>query len=121
MFYGEGTRAMMELPSIISHILSFTRLVGIMMASIILADVIDHVFLRVLDNGIIFALVGFIILIVGHLFNIILGVFEPGIQGARLLYVEFFSKFYHGNGRPFKPFGFRRRYTHNQYPTQTQK
>jgi V/A-type H+/Na+-transporting ATPase subunit I len=121
MFYGEGTRAMMELPSIISHILSFTRLVGIMMASIILADVIDHVFLRVLDNGIIFALVGFIILIVGHLFNIILGVFEPGIQGARLLYVEFFSKFYHGNGRPFKPFGFRRRYTHNQYPTQTQE
>ncbi|TVP41077.1 V-type ATP synthase subunit I [Candidatus Nitrosocosmicus arcticus] len=121
MFYGEGTRAMMELPSIISHILSFTRLVGIMMASIILADVIDHVFLRVHDNGIIFALVGFIILIVGHLFNIILGVFEPGIQGARLLYVEFFSKFYHGNGRPFKPFGFRRRYTHNQYPTQTPK
>ena len=121
MFFGEGTRAMMELPSIISHILSFTRLVGIMMASIILADVIDVVFLRVLDNGIIFALVGFIILIVGHLFNIILGVFEPGIQGARLLYVEFFSKFYHGNGRPFKPFGFRRRYTHNQYPTQTEK
>ena len=120
MFYGEGTRAMMELPSIISHILSFTRLIGIMMASIILADVIDHVFLRVLDNGIIFALVGFIILIVGHLFNIILGVFEPGIQGARLLYVEFFSKFYHGNGKPFKPFGFRRRYTHLQYPLQSQ-
>jgi len=120
MFYGEGTRAMMELPSIISHILSFTRLIGIMMASIILADVIDHVFLRVLDNGVIFALVGFIILIVGHTFNIILGVFEPGIQGARLLYVEFFSKFYHGNGRPFKPFGFRRRYTHLQYPQQSQ-
>ena len=118
MFYGEGTRAMMELPSIISHILSFTRLIGIMMASIILADVIDHVFLRVLDNGIIFALIGFIILIVGHLFNIILGVFEPGIQGARLLYVEFFSKFYHGNGKPFKPFGFRRKYTHLQYTKQ---
>ena len=120
MFYGEGTRAMMELPSIISHILSFTRLIGIMMASIILADVIDHVFLRVLDNGIIFALLGFVILIVGHMFNIILGVFEPGIQGARLLYVEFFSKFYHGNGKPFKPFGFRRRYTHLQYPKPSQ-
>lgn len=119
MFYGEGSRAMMELPSIISHILSFTRLIGIMMASIILADVIDHIFIRTSDNGIIFLIVGTAILVIGHLFNIILGVFEPGIQGARLLYVEFFSKFYHGNGRPFKPFGFKRRYTENQYPKPT--
>ena len=51
----------------------------------------------------------------GHLFNIIIGVFEPGIQGARLVYVEFFSKFYHGNGRQFKSFGSVRRFTEEQY------
>jgi len=54
-------------------------------------------------------------LFVGHLFNIVIGVFEPGIQGARLVYVEFFSKFYHGNGRAFKPFGSVRRFTKEQY------
>lgn len=117
LFVGEGVRSLMELPSIISHILSFTRLIGIMMASVILADVIDYVFLRVIDNGIVWAIIGVVILFVGHLSNTILGVFEPGIQGSRLMYVEFFSKFYHGLGRPFKPFGIRRRFTHYQYPT----
>lgn len=121
MFFGEGVSAMMELPSIISHILSFTRIVGIMMASVILADVIDYVFIRTSDNGLAFVILGSTIFVVGHLFNIILGVFEPGIQGARLLYVEFFSKFYHGNGRPFKPFGIKRRYTYDQYTVETNK
>ncbi len=49
------------------------------------------------------------------MFNIIIGVFEPGIQGARLVYVEYFSKFYRGNGKAFKPFGSLRRFTEEQY------
>lgn len=120
LFVGEGVRSLMELPSIISHILSFTRIIGILMASVILADVIDYVFLRVIDNGFIWAIIGVVILVVGHLSNTILGVFEPGIQASRLMYVEFFSKFYHGLGRPFRPFGIRRRYTYNQFQTESQ-
>jgi V/A-type H+-transporting ATPase subunit I len=115
MFYGEGVRAIMELPSIVSHILSYTRLVGILLASVILADVIDFIFIKTLHHSIPFIILGAIILFIGHIFNIIIGVFEPGIQGARLVYVEFFSKFYHGNGRPFRPFGTTRKYTYDQY------
>ena len=115
MFYGEGVRAIMELPSIVSHILSYTRLVGILLASVILADVIDFIFIKTLHHSIPFVILGAIILFIGHIFNIIIGVFEPGIQGARLVYVEFFSKFYHGNGKPFRPFGTTRKYTYDQY------
>jgi V/A-type H+-transporting ATPase subunit I len=119
MFYGEGVRALMELPSIISHILSYTRIVGIMLASIILADVIDHIFLRTIDNPLPHVILGISIFFIGHIFNIVLGVFEPGIQGARLIYVEFFSKFYHGNGKPFRPFGRKRKFTFDQYNVET--
>lgn len=115
MFVGEGGRAIMELASIVSHILSYTRLVGILLASVILAHTTDFIFLKALNISIPFAILGILILFIGHMFNIIIGVFVPGIQSARLIYVEFFSKFYEGNGRKFNPFGSLRTFTKEQY------
>ncbi|MCL5680091.1 MAG: V-type ATP synthase subunit I [Candidatus Marsarchaeota archaeon] len=104
----EGFESLMEFPSLISHILSYTRLIGILLASVILAQVIDFIFIHSLTHSLPLAILGIIILIVGQLFNIAIALFEPGIQGARLIYVEFFSKFFTGNGREFRPFASRR-------------
>jgi len=113
--------ALMEVATIISHILSYTRLIGILLASVILAHTIDYVFLKSISIGLPLVVLGTMILFIGHLFNIIIGVFEPGIQGARLLYVEYFSKFYRGNGRAFKPFGSLRRFTEGKYHAEQQE
>ena len=113
--------ALMEVATIISHILSYTRLIGILLASVILAHTIDYIFLKSLNIGFPLAILGIMILFIGHLFNIIIGVFEPGIQGARLVYVEYFSKFYRGNGKAFKPFGSLRRFTTQQYSSEQQE
>jgi len=75
--------ALMEVATIISHILSYTRLIGILLASVILAHTIDFIFLKSLNIGHQIAALGIMILFIGHLFKIIIGVFEPGIQGAR--------------------------------------
>jgi len=108
---GEGAGSLIELPSMISHIISYTRLLGILLASVVLAGVIDQVFLGAVRGGVFLAIFGVIVLVVGQLFNLILALFEPGIQGARLLYVEFFSNFFHGHGKRFSPFGGERKYT----------
>ncbi|MGA8543611.1 MAG: V-type ATPase 116kDa subunit family protein [Thermoplasmata archaeon] len=113
MVFGEGIQtSMMGLIEVLSHILSYTRLLGILLASVILALVINTVAGGLFAAGAIVGIVaGLVILIVGQSFNVILGVFEPGIQGARLIFVEYFSKFYTGNGKPFRPFGSPRTHT----------
>ncbi|MGA2664465.1 MAG: V-type ATP synthase subunit I [Nitrososphaerales archaeon] len=110
IIYGEGTLAIIELPSIVSHIISYTRLLGILLASVVLALVIDNQAVGsssapgLVYGGVGLAIAGVVLLVVGHAFNLVLGILEPGIQGARLIYVEHFSKYLHGGGRQFTPF-----------------
>ncbi len=112
LLFGEGIFSIMEMASIISHILSFTRIMGVLLASVILAYVLDNIFIKALHYGVpSHIIIAFLVLIIGHGTNILIAIFEPGIQGARLHYVEFFSKFFHGNGKPFTPFTSRRRFT----------
>jgi V/A-type H+/Na+-transporting ATPase subunit I len=113
LLFGEGLQmGMMGLIEIVSHILSYTRLVGILLASVILALVINTIGSGLVFGGTIVGIVaGVVIILVGQSFNVILGVFEPGIQGARLIFVEYFSKFYSGNGKVFRPFGAPRTHT----------
>ncbi len=117
---GEGMNGLLVgLIEIVSHILSYTRLVGILLASVILALVINTVAGGLVRGGAVGIVAGVLLLVVGQTFNVILGVFEPGIQGARLLFVEYFSKFYTGNGRPFRPFGAPRTHTVPAVPSET--
>ena len=101
---------LIELPSVISHVLSYLRIMGILLASVILTKLVNTFFISTLHDPVLI-IFGVILLIIGQLFALLLAIVESGIQGVRLLYVEFFSKFYRGNGKPFTPFGSKRRYT----------
>ncbi|EHJ56747.1 hypothetical protein HMPREF9318_01041 [Streptococcus urinalis FB127-CNA-2] len=48
--------------------------------------------------------VGLILFIFLHAINIFLSLLSGYVHGARLIFVEFFGKFYEGGGKPFQPF-----------------
>ncbi|MBQ3067179.1 MAG: V-type ATP synthase subunit I, partial [Clostridia bacterium] len=51
------------------------------------------------------------VLIFGHAFNLLMGLMSVYIHNGRLAYVEFFGRFYTGDGTLFAPFGTTTKYT----------
>jgi V/A-type H+/Na+-transporting ATPase subunit I len=109
-----------ELPTILSHVLSYARLVGVGLSSVAIAMVINFIAIGMLiepqiENltafSIVLIIVGVFVFVVGHLFNTLLGLIGGGLQSIRLNYVEFFTKFYKGGGIKYNPFGLKRQFT----------
>jgi len=111
---------MVELPTILSHVLSFARIVGVGLSSVAIAMVVNFIAIGLIIEpqmehltiiGVIVIIVGVFVFLLGHLFNAILGLLGGGLQSLRLNYVEFFTKFYKGGGKKYNPFGMKRRFT----------
>jgi V/A-type H+/Na+-transporting ATPase subunit I len=89
----------LELVGTLGNVLSYLRLAAVGLASTYLAMVANS--LSVLGP----IWLGVFIGLFFHALNLALASFSPMIQALRLHYVEFFSKFYEGGGKPFRPFG----------------
>jgi len=109
-----------ELPTIISHVLSYARLVAVGLSSVAIAMVVNYMSIGMFINpglkslslvGIVMILVGIVIFLLGHALNTALGILGGGLHSIRLHYVEFFTKFYKGGGIRYVPFGMKRRFT----------
>jgi len=118
----ESALELIELPTIISNAMSYARLAAVGLSSVVIAIVINYIAIDKLiqpslENltilGIVLILVGIAVLIGGHLLNTALGLIGGGLQSLRLQYVEFFTKFYKGGGKKYRPFGKERKFSEN--------
>lgn len=89
----------LELLGAVGNVLSYLRLAAVGLASVYLAIVANEL----ATVGPLW--LGVIVAAFFHTLNLALAGFSPMIQALRLHYVEFFSKFFIGGGRRFRPFG----------------
>jgi V/A-type H+-transporting ATPase subunit I len=107
----KGFGALYGLINIMSDILSYARLFGLMLSGMIIAQTFNYKLgLPIIQGGGAGIILGSIIIIIGHVFNIAMGVLGAYIHDSRLQYIEFFGRFYSGEGTPFVPLGANSKY-----------
>lgn len=85
-------------------VLSYSRLLALGLATSIVGMAANIVAGLVSDIPYVGWIAMVIILVASHIFNLIINALGAFIHSARLQYVEFFTKFLQGGGRPFTPF-----------------
>ena len=98
--FGMGFIALLEIPSLIGNIVSYTRLAAIGASKAGLGLALGVIAFETIGGA-----AGWIVYLLGFVGIILLAVLSAGLQSLRLQFVEFFGKFFEGGGRPYVPFG----------------
>lgn len=96
-----------------SDILSYARLYGLMLSGAVIATIISENCINFFASGnaLLMAL-AVILLVVGNGFNLVMNLLGAYIHDARLQYVEFYGRFFEGEGTTFRPLGGEGKYIH---------
>lgn len=89
-----------------SDILSYARLYGLMLSGAVIAQIVSKYGVEFLTGGnVMLIILGAALMVVGHGFNLAIGLLGAYIHDARLQYVEFYGRFFEGEGELFSPLG----------------
>lgn len=110
--FTKGFGALYGVINLLSDVLSYARLFGLMLSGMIIAQQFNGIGLDLIGAGGIGYVFGPLVMVIGHVFNIAMGVLGAYIHDCRLQYIEFFSKFYTGEGELFTPLGSQFQYVH---------
>jgi len=109
LFYAKGVDRFLgigklySIVSFLADVLSYARLLALCLAGTIIAQVFNMLAGMNVNGAV--GMIGFVvILIIAHLFNFLMSGLSSFVHSIRLQYVEFFGKFFEGNGEPFEPF-----------------
>lgn len=96
-FFG-GLASLYNITSYMSDILSYSRLMALMLAGSVIANIVNM--LGTMPGSII---VFIPIFLFGHAFNMAINIVGTYVHASRLQYLEYFGKFYKDGGREFNP------------------
>jgi V/A-type H+-transporting ATPase subunit I len=104
-----GLAGLYGITAYVSDILSYSRILALSLATGVVAMVMNML-AQMMSVSVIGFVLSFLVYIVGHIFNLVLGLLSAYVHDSRLQYIEFFNKFYEGGGKMFKPFSINTNY-----------
>lgn len=107
-----GILALYNVSSFLGDVLSYSRLFALCLATGVIAQVFNAMGLM-MGGSLIGKLIMVVFLIFGHVFNTALGILGAYVHTSRLQYVEFFGKFFQGEGKAFNPLRVKTKYIQN--------
>ncbi len=108
---GKGLFTLYGVSSVLADVLSYSRLLALGLATGVIAGVMNTLAKMVKQIPVIGIIGFFLVLVGGHMFNLLISGLGAFVHSIRLQFMEFFTKFYTGEGVLFEPFTERRKYT----------
>lgn len=104
-----GVASLYDITSWLSDVLSYARLMALMLATSVIAQVFNT--LGSLGGKSVVGIAMFVVVfLIGHIFNIGVNLIGTYVHAARLQYLEYFNKFYVSGGIPFRPLKYNTKY-----------
>ncbi len=100
-----GLGSLYGLINIFSDVLSYSRLFGLALSSAAIGMAFNLIGQMLFAIPVVGYVIGGIVLVVLHAFNFALALLSAYVHNMRLQYLEFYGKFYEGDGRLFAPLG----------------
>jgi V/A-type H+-transporting ATPase subunit I len=114
LLYGAGPMGVMDIFGYIGDVLSYSRLLALCLSTGgigMTANLLGQLLATMVPVPVVGLVIGVIVFLGVHLFNIAFQSMGAFIHSLRLHFVEFFGNFYNGDSEEFKPFKAERLYT----------
>ena len=100
---GNGLYSVYGLSSYVGDFVSYTRIAALALSGAYIAYSFNLMMDMFKGNIVLYVVAGGAIFLVGQTLNFGLAVLGAYVHTIRLMYVEYFGKFYEGGGKPYKP------------------
>lgn len=100
--FGWGLYNLYGATSYVGDLVSYTRIAALLLSGAYIGYAVNLITEMLFGAGPAGMIGGIIIFIIFHLFNTFLSSLSGYVHGMRLIYVEFFGKFYEGGGKAFE-------------------